>query len=116
MACSNNRQIFTIKRHDLSPAIKIICEPRNTFDLTGAQVFFNMVDLATGQKIIDRGAGYIVPHATLPIVAYQWQPGDTDAVGEYKAEFEILYSGGIPESIPNDEDDDLIIVIGADLG
>ena len=111
-----DREIFKLKRNDRSPDIAIICDPRTLIDLTGAQVFFNMRDRVTGVVKIDRGVGYIVSGQTWPTIAYQWQLGDTDTAGDYDAEFEVVYSGGKPETFPNDDDYDLIVEISPDIG
>lgn len=57
------------------------------------------VKRVVGAAVIDSpGTSYSDPQ-----VHYQWQPGDTDAPGVYRAVWRVLYSGISPETFPSDE-------------
>lgn len=112
------RQIFYIKRGDTDPSISVICEPRNKVDITGSTVKFFMKNLESGIVAVNGEAGYIVSPADPPQVGYDWQVGETDTVGDYRAEFQITYPNGRIATFPNnnDYDWDLIVEVSQDIG
>jgi len=83
---------FTIKRGDTAPALRFALLPE-TVDLSGASVAFVMDGLG-------RAPAHVI-EARPAVVQYDWQPGDTDRAGLYRAEFEVTYSDGAVETFPN---------------
>lgn len=92
---------FYIKRNDTSPAILYQLDP--AVSLGNATVVFNMraADAKPADpNTIARGTGY-VHSLDPPVVGYEWQEGDTDVSGTFKAEFEVTNIDGSVESWPN---------------
>ena len=58
--------------------------------------------------------GAVIEDAATGVVSYEWQPADTAAVGEYNVEFEVTWSDGGVETIPNEGFNE--ISIAYDLG
>lgn len=93
---------ITLKRGDTTPALdaQLFGSDGNPVDLTDAvRVRFIVVD-AKGTKIIDSDAQ--VSSAPEGRVRYLWQQGDTDNVGNYRAEFEVTFADGRVGTYPND--------------
>lgn len=44
------------------------------------------------------------------VVSYQWQAGDTDTPGTYKAEFAVSFGGGTIQTAPNDAYKEIVIL------
>lgn len=105
---------FSIKRNDLSPAIKsqLLDEDDNPVDLSSASVRFIMSDYEENVIIVDGVA--VIDNALDGIVYYQWQAGDTEQAGHFRAEWEVTYPNDNPETFPNDNF--LDIKIAEDLG
>jgi hypothetical protein len=68
-------------------------------DLSGATAIFLMYD-SDGTEIVNASAAIEAP-TTDGILRYDWQAGDTDISGEFKAEFEVDYGAGDKITIPN---------------
>ena len=98
--------LFTIKRGDTSPALSatLLDPDGEPADLSLAErVEFRMNapyddELITGStddnvSYLNKGEGR---------VQYDWQPGDTDTVGQKEAEFVVEYSNGNIRTYPND--------------
>ena len=91
-------QKFVIKRGDTSPALRYALLPESV-SLVGATVRFQM-RLRGGATVIDRPAE--VQSLFQPaVVAHNWDPGETDIVGRYEAEFRVTYADGTIETFPN---------------
>jgi hypothetical protein len=91
--------IHHMKQNDTSPALVCLLVP-TTVLLGGASVVFNMWDMQTGEVKVARAPALIVP-SDLPVVRYDWAPGDTDEASTFFAEFEVTYSDGTVETFPN---------------
>ena len=104
---------FAIKRGDTGPSISRILRDGDgaAIDFTGAAVVFSMA-LHNGAAVITRAAATTT--ATAGQVVYDWQPGATDIIGLYVAEFEVTSADGSVESVPNDGN--LLVSIVQDLG
>jgi len=109
---------FHLKRNDLSPALKYQCqdEDNSPVDITqNNEVRFIMESLQGNIIVEDDTSGSVtVVDSSEGIVKYEWQEGDTEKAGIFKAEWEVEYSDGKPETFPNYGK--LIILIEEDLG
>lgn len=102
---------FRIKRHDTYPPLCYsVTDPSGNLDFTGGSATFTMVSKTTGAMKIGRAAASI-DSATR--VSYSWEDSDTDTVGEYRAEFEVVLASGKKLTIPNN--DSLTVKIVEDL-
>jgi hypothetical protein len=89
---------FTIKRGDTSPALRFALLP-DSVSLAGATVHFQMRPRGGG-TVIDRPAA--IQSVFQPaVVVHAWQPGETDQVGRFEAEFRVTYMDGTVETFPN---------------
>lgn len=91
---------FSIKQNDTSPALLATLKDfeGDAINLTGASVLFHMKDLNGTMKI---SQAMTITNATLGLVRYDWQAGDTDTVGTYYVEFQVTYSDSSVETFPN---------------
>ena len=105
---------FYIKQNDTSPSLRAILKDGDgvVIDLTGATVRFHMKPVGTTTASIDSSATVINP-STSGIVQYDWDNGDTDTVGSYKAEFEVTFAGGAVETFPNN--DYISVIVKAEI-
>ena len=81
----NKHRPFIIKKHDTLPSLTIKIKAR---DCINAEVSFNL----SQAQITSASAG---------TVQYYWTTDDTDTVGQYKGEFELLFNDGNKLSIPS---------------
>jgi hypothetical protein len=105
---------FTIKQNDRLPSLQATCVDAsgNPVDLTGnTGVEFHMKAVEGGVAKVD-AAGVIVDAAT-GVVRYDWGATDTDTVGEYEGEFEVMYADSKTQTFPNFEN--ILITIVDDL-
>lgn len=105
--------ILTMKKDDLEP--KFIATLRNAdgtpVDLTNATSVSLIVKQQGGAKYF-KSTGTILD-AINGVVSYTWASGDTDTVGTFQMEFEVIWPTGRPETFPNSGYDTLIV--GASL-
>jgi len=92
---------FYIKQNDTSPDLQVTCKDYEgtVVNVSGATVNFHMRNKQTREVQVD-GVGSIVDGAAGQ-VKYSWSAGDTDTVGGFDAEFEIIYSDSSVETFPN---------------
>lgn len=88
---------FHIKRGDRAPSL-LYTLPSDV-DTTGATAVFSMKLHVAGTVAISRGAATIVAGSPA-VLSYAWALNTTDVAGDYDAEFEIVYPGGISETFP----------------
>lgn len=94
---------FTIKQHDLLPALVVtLLDDDVAVDLTTADsARLLMRNLAAGLKV---NAFMTILDQTdadnLGKVSYDWQGLDTDTVGTFNAEVEIIWPGDRPQTFP----------------
>lgn len=92
---------FVIKRHARRPYLRILLKDSEgvAFDLTGASsATFLMYD-STGTVKVNSPAVLESP-LTTGVVKYQWGATDTNTAGEFRGEFDILYTGGEKLTVP----------------
>jgi len=103
---------FTIKQNDTAPAY--VADLLDDYGLPGesainltsaTSVTFKMrlADTTGTPKISD---AMTITTAANGRVTYEWQTGDTDTAGTYNVEFEILWTDGTIETVPNGADPD----------
>jgi len=94
---------ITLKQNDLMPVLIATVTDENgvVVDLTNAStVSFSMKNQYTGVVKVTSAATFIVPRSSGQ-VQYSWISGDTDTVGDYLAEFNIVWlSGNKPQTAP----------------
>lgn len=91
---------FIIKKNDTAPSLqRTLTDSDGAIDLTGATVRFHMAATVGGTAKVDAEATIVT--AASGIVKYDWASGDTDTTGSYYGEFEITYSDGSSETVPN---------------
>lgn len=100
---------FTIKQGDTKPEIRATLKDANgtAINLTGATVRFHLSAKVSGTVKVDSPATVI--SASEGIVQYAWSTGDTDTAGVYNAEWEITFSDGSVQTVPNDGYDEVLI-------
>lgn len=100
---------WTIKQHDTAPPY--VAALRNDFgetsesalDLTDAtSVYFLMRPSGVGDVTPTIRALCTIDDAVNGLVTYQWVTGDTDITDTYDVEFEIDWSDGTIQTVPND--------------
>lgn len=93
---------FVIKQGDNFPHVRaqISQEDMSQVSLGSATVRFLMTS-QNGVRQVE-GTADIIDDAN-GIVEYQWQDGNTDIHGNYKAEFEITYGDGRKTTVPADK-------------
>lgn len=93
---------FTIKQNDTRPYLdaQLLNTDNTPINLTGCAVRLFMVSISGGQVKVDGVCA--ITDAINGKVRYYWQVGDTADYGDYKAEFEITFSDGSKQTIPND--------------
>jgi hypothetical protein len=98
---------FIIKQHDLRPRYRVKLtqtDPSNPtatipVDLTDATSVRFLMSTASGTTAkVDAPAAFV--DRTGGIVEYAWQAGDTDTVGDYSIEFEVMW-GTEPQTFPS---------------
>lgn len=89
---------FTIKRGDTSPALRFALLP-DSLSLAGATVHFQM-RARGGSTVIDRPAE-VVSVFQPAVVTHRWEPGETDKLGRFEAEFRVTNMDGTVETFPN---------------
>lgn len=95
-------KIFNITQDNRAPSITGVCvdENENVVPLTAAiSVTFVMKDQDEAVKV--NAAAVIVGDPLDGRVKYNWQAADTDAPGDYDAEFVVLWSDGTTTTFPN---------------
>jgi hypothetical protein len=88
---------FDITQNDTSPSIGWALP--SGVNVVAATVVFSMRPRRSETPVINRAAARIVT-TTPPVVAYDWQDGDTAETGFFLAEFELTYADGAVETFP----------------
>ena len=93
--------IFTIKRHARRPYLRISVKDKygDPFDLTGAlTATFILYDSAGVAKV--SSPAVLASPLTSGILYYAWGATDTNTAGEFKGEFDVVYTGGEKLTLP----------------
>jgi hypothetical protein len=95
-------EIFYIKRHDRLPALRLtLLDDETPVDLTNAgTIRLLMFNLAAGLKVDAEVIKLTQTGDTLGQVEYTWVDDDTDTVGSYKAEVEVMWPGSVRQTFP----------------
>lgn len=107
---------FTIKRNDRLPKLRATLQqgsPATAIDLTSA-VSVKAIFKQVSPGIASFNGACSIITASAGIVEYAWGATDTQTSGTYNGEFEITWSTGVTETVPNDSYFTLTIV--DDLG
>ncbi len=106
------RLIHRMKQHDLEPPLRlVVLDGTAPVDLTNA---VDVVLIVGG--IIDRAPMEADPDQTTNRghVKYDWQSGDTDTIGEFNFEIEVMWPGDRPQTFPVKSY--AVLVVEDDLG
>lgn len=98
-------EISYMKQNDLRPVLQIrLLDAKVPVDLTGASAIkFFMSSRKTGLKV--QGTMSAADQnvlATRGVVTYEWQAGDTDTVGDFQAEVQVMWPASKPQTFPSD--------------
>jgi hypothetical protein len=102
---------WTMKRGDRLPSIRAQLSTKNgPVDLTSAvSVLFVMVGVNGVAKTVQGAATIVIDPAATPaltaasgVVQYNWAVGDTTVVGDYEAEWEVMWPGNKAETFPQE--------------
>lgn len=100
-----------VKRGDTQPLDRTLKRGGSAIDLTAATVEFHMTQ-REGSKEVSGACSLL--SAAAGQVRFTWGGTDTDTVGDYDVEWEVTYSNGKVETVPNFGYADLRVV--QDLG
>ena len=110
---------YRIKRGDRKPDYKATLRQKNettgameAIPLGAAQQVKLLMKSSSGSMVVN--SPMIVDDATGGKVRYEWDADDTTTAGTFSVEFEITWSTGIVQTIPNVGA--YTVEIGADLG
>lgn len=100
-----NQRNFILKKGDTLPVLNLCLydhgclAQKRAFNMTGATaVTFSMVDASGNYKIANRNATLV--DVTGGTIQYNWQTGDTNEAGLFKAQFLLQYTSGRTMSVP----------------
>lgn len=98
---------FYIKQNDRRPLFVVALKDNYGEDdeaavnlTTAGTAYFNMRNAQNGTVKVSRGTASI-SDAAAGEVTYNWGTADTNTVGTYEAEVEIVWGDGKPETFPN---------------
>ncbi len=92
---------FAIKRHARRPYLRVAIKNKDgdAFDLTGALTATFSFYTSDGTAKFSSPAVLASP-LTSGIVYYAWGATDTNTAGEFRGEFDIVYTGGEKLTVP----------------
>jgi hypothetical protein len=97
---------FYMKQHDTAPSIQAVLRQPPVapatigpfVDVTGATVTFILKAVGGTTPAVNSAAVVVTPTAGL--VQYNWAVGDTAAIGDYNAEWQVIYPSGKKQTFP----------------
>jgi hypothetical protein len=94
--------VFNIKQDDLLPVFRVqLLDGTNPVDLTSATAVRLMLsNRAQGLKVDALMTPLAQEGDTLGMVEYEWQEGDTDTIGSFNGEIQVLWPGQLPQTFP----------------
>jgi hypothetical protein len=92
---------FSIKRHARRPYLRVAVKNKDgdAFDLTGATSASFILYSSDGTAKAVAPAVLVAP-LTSGLIYYAWGATDTNTAGEFRAEFDITYTGGEKLTLP----------------
>lgn len=96
---------FTIVQGDTAPPISSrLTDAGEPVDLSDASnIYFHMEDKFKRVVVTDDITGRVnIVTESSGDIEYAWKSGDTDTIGTYSAEWEVLYDDGTIETFPSD--------------
>jgi len=95
---------FTLKQGDTRKSLVVELKKNNgpADDITGAVVRFHMRPQYRTTPVLNELARIVT--ANPPVVAYDFQTGNTDVVGVFLCEFEVTRPDGKPDTYPDDRE------------
>lgn len=107
---------YVIKAHDLLPTFRARLasklDPTKSVDLT------NALSIRFIMKVTDGAIKLNVPATFVDringVVEYAWVAGDTDATGNFLAEWQVTWPGGKPQTFPTTSYHTIAIVADLD--
>lgn len=94
-------EVHLKQKDSLPDTVKTLEDRQGSVDLSGAQVFFWLKDLETGEVVIE-GREVQVTDAENGEVRLDWQEEDTELEGDYAGEFVAEWLDG-KKTFPNHE-------------
>lgn len=97
---------FRIVQNDTAPPISSqLTDGGKPIDLSSASnINFHMEDMFQRKVVSDDLTGRVnIVNPTIGEVEYAWKSEDTETVGTYKAEWEVLYDDGKVETFPTSD-------------
>ena len=105
---------FRIVQNDTAPSITSqLTDGGKPIDLsTASNITFHMEDMFQRSVVSDDLTGRTnIVDPTIGKVEYTWRAEDTDTVGTYSAEWEVLYEDGKVETFPTSDNKITIEVV-----
>ena len=102
--------MMNMKQNDRRPAMPAtIKRGTQIVPLTSAMSVTFKMRPAYGPLELKVNSAAVVTNAATGQVEYRWAAGDTDTVGEFLAEWEVLWADGTTETFPTIDYDRVII-------
>lgn len=109
----------TMKQHDTRPVltrylIQTVNGATSPFDLTGVGSIGLLMRHTSALAVVVNGVASVVTVSSA-YIAYKWATNDTATTGIYNAEYQVSYTDGGVETVPNDGYFSIEIVDDLDL-
>ena len=110
-------ETFYLKQNDTRPELQVTLKDGSgvAVNVTGAVIVFSMRSEGRRDKVVNRQPVTLVT-AVSGVVKYPWGAPDTKGAGRFVGEFEVTYSAGGIETFPNNEANQLNIIIERQIG
>lgn len=93
---------FNMKQYDLLPVLRLeLLDGTTPVDLTlASEVRLFLKNRVAGLKVDAVMTKLTQTGDTLGQVEYEWQDGDTDSLGTFQMEVQVLWPGSLPQTFP----------------